>query len=179
MTREDTVFEKLFQRAKYITFWMHKQLELVEAYSLRPIEDQGKPYVTKGEIYYAHLGNNIGSEIDKQRPVLIFQNNDRFIRQSNLAVIIPISSNNKVRPYRIPLRVNDIIDNQGITDSSIIVQQIRSISKARLSQLKGRLTAQKLEEVSGEVQRLFYKNTPLHVEGDAQTTGNGAAKNVE
>lgn len=116
-----SLFERLYQKAKYVTSWVRKQLELTESYSLKAEEDQCKPYVCMGEIYYAHMGSNIGSEIDKERPVLIFQNNDRFVRQSNMVIVIPISSNVTAKPYRIPIYATDIIDNQGINNSSIIV----------------------------------------------------------
>jgi mRNA interferase MazF len=171
------LFERLFTRSKQLLSWTRKKIEIIEAYSIRDKENQSQPFVLAGEIYYAHLGVNVGSEIDKERPVLIFQADDRFVRQSNMAVIIPISSNLTEKPYRVAVKPSDIIENQGITDSSVMVQQIRSISKARLLQLRGKLSENKLNEVALEVGRLLYKSTPLQKEGDAQTVIADAAKN--
>ena len=171
------LFEQLYTRSKQLFSWTRKKVEIIEAYILRNKENQNLPYVSAGEIYYAHLGANIGSEMDKERPVLIFQTDDRFVRQSNMAVIIPITSNITIRPYRVLISPSDIEDNHDIAKSSVLVQQIRSISKARLSQLKGKLSKAKLDEVSLEVNRLLYKSTPLLLEGDAQATVSGTAKN--
>jgi len=86
------IFEQLFARSKQLLNWMRKKVEIIEAYVIKGAENQSMPYVTAGEIYYAQLGENIGSEIDKNRPVLIFQTDDRYIRMSNMAVIIPYKS---------------------------------------------------------------------------------------
>ena len=170
------LFEQLYTRSKQLLSWTRKKVEIIEAYIFRDKKSQNLPYVSAGEIYYAHLGVNIGSEMDKERPVLVFQTDDKFVRHSNMAVIIPITSNTTVRPYRILISPLDIEDNHDITESSILVQQIRSISKARLSQLRGKLSKSKLDQVALEVNKLLYKSTPLQLEGDAQTADSGAAK---
>ncbi len=76
-----------------------------------------------------------------------------------MAVIIPITSNLKPKPYRIIVKASEIIDNRGISDSSILVQQIRSISKARLSTFNGRLCKEKLATVALEVSKLLNINS--------------------
>jgi mRNA interferase MazF len=154
-------------------------MEISEYYAIRDKKDQGKPYVSMGDIYYAQLGTNIGSEIDKERPVLVFQGEDRFIRLSNTAVVIPITSNVAIKPYRVVIKADDIIDNHGLDGGSVLVQQIRSISKARLALFKGKLSEEKIKEVSHEVINFFYKGKPLlQEEGDAQTVLADAAKTV-
>lgn len=171
------MFEHLFVRSKQLLAWTRKKIDIIETYVTRDKENQCLPYVSTGEIYYAHLGTNIGSEIDKERPVLIFQTDDRFVRQSNMAVIIPISSNVRNLPYRVTIRPSDIIENRGITDSSVLIQQIRSISKARLSTLNGKICTEKLHEIETEVNKLLFNSTPLRKEGHAQTVIADAAKN--
>ncbi len=172
------IFEQLFVRSKQLINWMRKKVEIIEAYVIKGAENQSMPYVTAGEIYYAQLGENIGSEIDKNRPVLIFQTDDRYIRMSNMATIIPLTSNINPKPYRVIIHSSEIIDNHGIEDSAVLVQQIRSISKARLATLWGKLLESKLREVEGEVGRLLYKSMPLQqVKGNAQTVKTDAAKN--
>jgi mRNA-degrading endonuclease toxin of MazEF toxin-antitoxin module len=173
---QTVLFEGLFIRSKQLLAWTRKKIDIIEAYVKRDKGDQCLPYVSAGEIYYAHLGTNIGSEIDKERPVLIFQTDDRFVRESNMAVIIPITSKLKDMPYRVTIHSSNVDENRGIADSSILVQQIRSISKARLSTLNGRLCEEKLREVEHEVNKLLYNSTPLQKEGHAQTVIADAAK---
>jgi len=176
LAKSPELFERLFVRSKQLLAWTRTKIGIIEAYVTKDRDAQSLPYVSAGEIYYAHLGTNIGSEIDKERPVLIFQSDDRFIKQSNMTVVIPISSNLALRPYRVRIHPSNVFDNKGVTDSSVIIQQIRSISKARLSTLKGRLCKEKLHEVEIEVNKLLYNSTPLRKEGHAQTVIADAAK---
>jgi mRNA-degrading endonuclease toxin of MazEF toxin-antitoxin module len=169
----------LLEKIKYILSWTRKKVELNEMYSNQKTEDAGKPYVNMGDIYFAYLGTNIGAEIDKGRPVLVFQNsNDRYIRQSNMVLTIPISTNTKSTPYKVIIKPEDIIENNGVEESAILIQQIRSISKNRLWKYKGRLNSFKLEEVAIELSKLIKKQNPSVSEGDAQTIKNDAAKSV-
>ena len=71
-----------------------------------------------------------------------------------MAVIIPITSNITIRTYRVLIRPSDKEEKMYVAKSSVLVEQIRSISKARLSQLKGKLSKAKLDKVSLEVNRL-------------------------
>jgi mRNA-degrading endonuclease toxin of MazEF toxin-antitoxin module len=154
--------------------WARKKLELEESYLKN--KSEGKPYVSMGEIYYAYLGTNIGSEIEKERPVLIFQGSDRYLRQSNIVLVIPISSKCSRAPFRVYFIVGDILKNAGLSNGTVLIQQMRSISKARLTAFKGILCTEKLKEVAQAVNTILYKDIPLLLEGDAQTAGEGAAK---
>ena len=172
-----SIFETLFEKSKALLSWTLKKVELSELNESRKKGDQGKPYVSMGDIYNAYLGSNIGSEIDKERPVLIFQGEDQYIRCSNVTLVIPISSNIDSKPYRVRFSISDINDNCGLRRGAVIIQQIRSISKARLTVYKGRLCNEKLKEVAQQVEKYLYKDIPLLLrEGDAQTTVASAAK---
>jgi len=176
-TTHANTYENLFNKSKVLLLWTAKKAELSENYEKQNKDDRGRPYVSMGEIYNAYLGSNIGSEIDKERPVLIFQGNDQYIRRSNIVLAIPISSNTNLKPYRVLFSATDILDNKGVSDGVIIIQQIRSISKTRLKTLKGQLSPAKLKEVARGIGSLLYKDMPLLLEeGDAQTTVSGAAK---
>ena len=167
------------EKIKYILNWTRKKVELNESYFNQEMGETSKPYVSMGDIYYAHLGTNIGAEIDKSRPVIVFQNDDRYIRQSNMVFVIPISSNTKSGTYKVTIRPIDIIENDGVDESSVIVQQARSISKNRLHKYKGRLAEEKLKEIAIKLYGLLYKDNPLQSEGDAQTIQMDAAKSVK
>jgi mRNA-degrading endonuclease toxin of MazEF toxin-antitoxin module len=169
----------LIEKIKNILSWTRKQVELNELYYSQEKETISKPHVLMGDIYYAYLGTNIGAEIDKGRPVLVFQNDSRYIRQSNLVFVIPISSNIKPNPYKVIINLTVIILNEGIKDSSIIIQQARSISKNRLHKYKGHLSEEKIKEVAVKLTLFLYKDNPLQMEGDAQTIQTDAAKSVD
>lgn len=169
---------KFIIKIKYILSWMKIKAELNEKYFNQDTNDTSKPYAVKGDIYFAYLGVNVGAEIDKSRPVLVFQNDDRYIRQSNLVSVFPITSNAKVGLYKVIINNNDITNGSELMEGSILIQQIRSISKNRLSRYMGKLSDEKLKEVIEKSNIYLYKKTPLHMEGDAQTVNDDAAKSV-
>ena len=78
---------------------------------------------SRGEIYYADLGDALGSEQGGIRPVLIIQNNTGNIH-SNTTVIVPITS--KTKP-KLPTHVDIQLDEPSI----IMCEQIRVIDKKR------------------------------------------------
>ncbi|MCL5781820.1 MAG: type II toxin-antitoxin system PemK/MazF family toxin [Patescibacteria group bacterium] len=164
---------ELIDKIKRIVSWLYVQIELSQAYYQLNSEKHGLPQVRMGDIYHARLGTNIGSEIDKNRPVMIFQGCDPYIDESNMVTLIPISSNLKERPYRISFSENDIIDNKGISGGSIVIQQIRSVSKIRLTEYNGRLSDQKIRDVITQVNSLLYKALPpaLRQGGHATNVG--------
>jgi mRNA-degrading endonuclease toxin of MazEF toxin-antitoxin module len=166
------------EKIKYILSWTQKKVQLNEVYFKEKKGNSNRLYVSKGDIYYAYLGTNIGAEIDKSRPALIFQNNDRYLRQSNMIFIIPISTNVKPNPYKVIIRPSDVENNDGIENSAIIIQQARSISKNRLHKYIGHLSTEKIKEVGTVLYKFLYKDNPLQMEGDAQTIQMDAAKSV-
>lgn len=83
----------------------------------------------RGEIYFVNLNPTIGSEVKKQRPVLIVSNNANNKAASTIT-IVPITSNtNKVYPFEVLLEAK----NSGLPKhSKAQCQQIRTISKIRI-----------------------------------------------
>jgi len=78
-------------------------------------------YIFNNQIYWAHLGYNIGSEQELYRPVLIIQTS----KESPVCSIIPLTSErlNDGRDYHVDL------DNR---KSTALVEQVRVISKKRI-----------------------------------------------
>ncbi len=85
--------------------------------------------VRRGDIYYADLRPVVGSEQGGVRPVLIVQN-DTGNRHSPTVIIAAITSRIKTR---LPTHV-EIDSNRYsmIKDSVILLEQLRTIDKARL-----------------------------------------------
>jgi mRNA interferase MazF len=83
----------------------------------------------RGDIYFADLNPVVGSEIAKQRPVLIVSN-DANNRAASTVTVVPLTSQvNRVYPFEVLLSMDDT----GLPKpSKAQVQQIRTISKQRL-----------------------------------------------
>lgn len=99
----------------------------------------------RGEVFIADLNPAFGREIHKKRPVLILSNNT--LNQTLPTVIMaPFSS---IVPEFVGPDVILIKDPKiGLDkDSAIIINQIRSIDKSRLTKKVGTLSKVKLEEV--------------------------------
>lgn len=78
-------------------------------------------YIFNNFIYWAHLGINVGSEQEEDRPVLVI----RTTKESTICNIIPITLErlNDDIPYHI-----DLSSNIG----TALVEQVRTISKDRI-----------------------------------------------
>ena len=83
----------------------------------------------RGEIYFAVLDPTIGSEIKKQRPVLIISNDANNNAAATLTVIPLTSKTEKVYPFEVLLNRKD---SGLMKPSKAQCQQIRTISKLRI-----------------------------------------------
>ena len=75
---------------------LQKNIDRVAWINLKyKIDTSGRYYtVAQREIFYANLGNNIGSEQNGRRPVIILQNNTAN-RKGNTTIIAPITTHQK------------------------------------------------------------------------------------
>ena len=91
----------------------------------------------RGEIYYANLGESIGSEQSGTRPVLIIQNNigNRF---SPTVIVACMTS--KIFKNEIPTHVRLDSGSYNLpSDSLVLCEQIKTIDKIRLSNYVAKL----------------------------------------
>lgn len=103
----------------------------------------------RGEIWFADLSPTRGSEIAKQRPVLIVSNNANN-RASSTITVLPITSNvTRVYPFEVFLPAAE----GGLPkDSKIQAQQIRTIAKERVSgKVIGEMDKEKLQAVDAAI----------------------------
>lgn len=103
----------------------------------------------RGDIYYADLNPSVGAEINKRRPVLIVSN-DANNRAASTVTVLPITSNiAKVYPFEVALSR----DESGLPkDSKIQAQQIRTISKQRITGLAaGHLVEDRMRAVDAAI----------------------------
>lgn len=93
-----------------------------------------KGTIRRGDIFYADLSGTVGSEQGGIRPVLIIQN-DVGNRSSNTIIAAAITS--KVKRLDMPTHAK-LGKRFGLAEDSIVLlEQIRTLDKSRLSQFVG------------------------------------------
>jgi mRNA interferase MazF len=100
--------------------------------------------ILRGEIFYADLGNPIGSEQGGHRPVLILQS-DPLNQNSPTVIVAPTTSIIKL-PF---LQAHCILPaNRPLRERSMVLtEQVRAIDRQRLGAYIGRLQAKELRDV--------------------------------
>lgn len=108
----------------------------------------------RGQIYNAFLGEQYGSELSGEHPVIIIQN-DAGNLYAHKVIVVPIEGDgNKIdESYMIKLTNNDLMDGKKLTKvpSRIIVSEIMTLDKARLGKLIGRLKPEKIKELNEKI----------------------------
>ena len=94
--------------------------------------------IKRGEIYSADFGAGFGSEQGGVRPVLILQNNTGN-KYSPTTIVAAITS--KKTKTALPTHVT-VTANGLKTESTVLLEQIRTIDKARLGEYIGRVQTQ-------------------------------------
>ena len=101
--------------------------------------------IRRGEIHLAALDPVVGKEISKTRPVVIVSNN-KANEISGTVTILPITSSNltKIYPFEVflPKGSGDLPK-----DSKIKADQIRTLDKARILRLIGRLGTTEIAQI--------------------------------
>lgn len=91
----------------------------------------------RGQIYYADLRPVIGSEQGGIRPCLIIQNNTGNLR-SQTVIIAAMTTQSK---NNLPTHVNVSSEDYCLDiNTTILLEQIRTIDKSRISSFVGRLS---------------------------------------
>lgn len=91
----------------------------------------------RGDMYYADLGQGIGSEQEGYRPVVIIQNN-LGNKHSPTVIIAAISSKVGIKP-KLPTHYYINAEDGLELPSIILMEQIRTVDKHRLTKYIGRL----------------------------------------
>ncbi len=98
----------------------------------------------QGEIWYASLDPTKGSEQAGYRPVVILSGN---LMNSYLKVLIVCPLTTSIKNYKGNVVVQPAKANGLTKPSEILIFHIRSVSKARLVERIGTVTASQLEEM--------------------------------
>lgn len=101
--------------------------------------------IKRGELYYADLSPAIGSEQGGIRPVLIVQN-DIGNKFSPTTIVVNITSKEK-KPIPTHISIHKSKENGLKVDSTILLEQLRTIDKCRIKEKIGQLTPSELSDV--------------------------------
>ena len=99
----------------------------------------------RGEIYFANLNPVIGHEQGGRRPVLIIQN-DVGNRYSPITIVAPLTTSFSEKVYPMEVRIKAGMADLS-RDSSILLNQIKAVDKARLENYIGKLDAATMRQV--------------------------------
>ena len=103
--------------------------------------------VKRFDVYLVNLDPTIGSEIQKTRPCLVISP-DEMNRNICTVIIAPMTSAQKEYPTRVSCSFRK---KQG----QIVLDQVRTVDKARLVQKLGTIDSKAQLEVISVLQRLF------------------------
>lgn len=103
--------------------------------------------VKRFEVYLVNLDPTIGSEIQKTRPCLIISPDEM---NNHIATVIVAPMTTKGRDY--PTRIPCMFEGK---EGQVVLDQIRTVDKARLVKKLGRISASTQKEVLAVLMELF------------------------
>ena len=99
------------------------------------------------EVYLITLDPTVGSEIRKTRPCLVISP-DEMNEHVSTVIVAPMTTKGRPYPTRIPVRFKG-------KAGQIVLDQIRTVDKARLVRRLGRIQLAKQAEVLAALAELF------------------------
>ncbi len=103
----------------------------------------------RGALYWVNLDPTVGSEIAKTRPALVISNNIGN-EYADRVIIAPVSSGNvqRVDPFEVRLEAGEADLRQ---PCKVLLDQIRTVDKSRLSNRIGVLTPERMTDVNDAI----------------------------
>lgn len=109
-----------------------------------------KRVVRRGEVYKCNFGIGIGSEMQKERPCVIVQNNTRNSHSGNV-IVVPISHTNKKISCIVPIETREDEENNVILDGYANVSNLMCVSKARLGSYITTISKEEMKKIDIEL----------------------------
>lgn len=125
-------------------------------------EKQKERYINQGEIYLCELGENIGHEQTKQRPVIILS--DTRYNSNGLVTIAPLTSTVKLNQVVVDKKSPMIKTHYVLrkskyvflkNDSTVLSENVRTVSTIRLSAYKGKVDDGDIAGIKNRLKSLF------------------------
>ncbi len=108
--------------------------------------------IKRGDIYYADLSPVIGSEQGGMRPVLIVQND---VGNKFSPTVIAAAITSQVNKAKLPTHI-EISPHCGLSrESVILLEQVRTIDKARLKEKMGHIDEETMDLVNRAISVSF------------------------
>ena len=128
-------------RFKGIISWAGEMMDLtIKERTVRDLAPK------KGEVWTCNLGENVGCELNKVRPVIITSNN-KGNENAPIVTIIPISHREEYLPTQVALHDADFSYKEKEISGTSLAEQIKVVSKARLGRKIGELNKTALDKV--------------------------------
>ncbi|MEG0229344.1 MAG: type II toxin-antitoxin system PemK/MazF family toxin [Oscillospiraceae bacterium] len=109
--------------------------------------------VKRGEIYYADLSPVVGSEQGGNRPVLIVQND---VGNKFSPTVIAAAITSKHFKSKMPTHIEISSEICGLSqDSIVLLEQIRTIDKARLKEKMGEVDIASMKKINSALSVSF------------------------
>lgn len=100
---------------------------------------------SRGDIFWVNLDPTIGTEIRKKRPAVVVSN-DAANKRYHQVTVVPLSSQNLDRVELFQVLVS--AEESGLKkDSKALAEQIRTVSKERLSARAGAVAKNTMEKI--------------------------------
>ena len=99
------------------------------------------------EVYLINLDPTIGHEIQKTRPCLVLSP-DEITDNIRTVIIAPMTTKSHVYPTRIPVRFDK-------KSGWIVLDQIRTVDKARLVKKLGRISSREIAAVKDIIKQML------------------------
>lgn len=103
--------------------------------------------ISRFEVYLINLDPTIGKEIKKTRPCLIISP-DEMNKYISTVIIAPMSTKGRNYPTRIPCQFDG-------KDGQIVLDQIRTVDKIRITRKLGKINTSTQKEVLTALTELF------------------------
>ncbi|MBO6495702.1 MAG: type II toxin-antitoxin system PemK/MazF family toxin [Roseivirga sp.] len=103
--------------------------------------------INQYEIVLVNLDPTIGSEIKKTRPCLVISPNE-INHNLRTVTIAPLTSTSKPYPTRVPINHNQ-------RESWVVIDQIRTIDKARIVKQLGDISSAEIAKVKSIIKETF------------------------
>lgn len=100
----------------------------------------------RGEVWTCHFGQNVGAEINNVRPCVVISN-DLGNKKAPIVTVLPISNREEKQFTHVKLDHSSFSYMEDKIKGTVICEQIKAISKARLGRKIGELTAETMEKI--------------------------------
>ncbi|MGI6095139.1 MAG: type II toxin-antitoxin system PemK/MazF family toxin [Lachnospiraceae bacterium] len=104
--------------------------------------------VRRGQVYWCHFGQNVGSEMSKEipRPAVILQS-DFYNQRAANTIVAPITHNLADSTCLIPISRQSDEEGNVVLEGKVNMSNIVCVSKARLCDYIGQLSAEDMKDL--------------------------------